>query len=181
LPSGSDHGGHCRQSAVRPGRLPQCPGTLPRSRVSAARRSATAGVRTAASGVHAGADAGVRTVLRRSGARLTSVAERVALLRHAGRDYRSRCSDGCSVRRSCCQVRLRPSGRLRQYPVSGDTGELRPGVRTRGCPPRKLPQSAGVRCYRKRSPGRRPLVGCSHRRQARRSCRASRSRSCSRT
>ena len=35
--------------------------------------------------------------------------------------------------------------------------------------------------YRKRSPGWRPLVGCSHRRQARPTCRASRSRSCSRT
>jgi hypothetical protein len=63
------------------------------------------GCSDSASGVHAGADAGVRTVLRRSGARLTSVAERVALLRYAGRDYRSRCSDGRSVRRSCCQVR----------------------------------------------------------------------------
>ena len=49
------------------------------------------------------------------------------------------------------------------------------------CPPRTLPQSAGVRCYRKWSPDRRPPVGCSHRRQARRSCRASRSRSCLRT
>jgi hypothetical protein len=32
------------------------------------------------------------------------------------------------------------------------------------CPPGTLPSSAGVRCYRKRSPGRRPLVGCRHRR-----------------
>jgi hypothetical protein len=32
------------------------------------------------------------------------------------------------------------------------------------CPPRTLPLPAGVRCYRNRSPGRRPLDGCRHRR-----------------
>jgi hypothetical protein len=30
------------------------------------------------------------------------------------------------------------------------------------CPPRTPPQPAGVRCYRKRSPGRRRLDGCRH-------------------
>jgi DNA invertase Pin-like site-specific DNA recombinase len=41
--------------------------------------------------------------------------------------------------------------------------------------------ASDVRGYRKRSPGGRPLVGCSHRHHARRTCRVSRWRSCSRT
>jgi hypothetical protein len=73
----------------------------------------------------------------------------------------------------------RPTGRLRRCPVS--TGRADVAV-TRPCAVRRrtLPQPVSVRGYRKRSPGRRPLVGCSHRRHARPSCRASRSRSCSR-
>jgi hypothetical protein len=49
------------------------------------------------------------------------------------------------------------------------------------CPPRTLPQLVGVRCYRNRSPGRRPLHGCRHCRYARVSWRWSRSPSCART
>jgi hypothetical protein len=87
---------------------------------------------------------------------------------------------GRGVRRSLRHVQLRPTGRLWVCPVSRVRAEL---AVTRPCGVRQriLPQPAGVRCYRKRSPARCPLVGCSHRRQARRSCRASRSRSCSRT
>jgi hypothetical protein len=80
---------------------------------------------------------------------------------------------------ACDRVRVRPTGRLRRCPVSTVPAGL---AVTRPCAVRRrtLPQPVSVRRYRKRSPGRRPLVGCSHRRQARRSCRASRSRSCSR-
>jgi hypothetical protein len=72
------------------------------------------------------------------------------------------------------------TGRLRRCPgVRGCLAELWT-VSGRRCPPRTL-WPRHVRCYRKRSPDRRPLVGCSHRRQARRSCQVSCSRSCSRT
>jgi hypothetical protein len=49
------------------------------------------------------------------------------------------------------------------------------------CPPRTPSPPAGVRCYRNRSPARRPLVGCRHRRYARASWRPSRSPSWPRT
>jgi hypothetical protein len=42
-----------------------------------------------------------------------------------------------------------------------------PPVSGRRCPPRTLPPSTGVGCYRNRSPARRPLEGCRHRRYAR--------------
>jgi hypothetical protein len=54
-------------------------------------------------------------------------------------------------------------------------------VSGRHCPPRTLPQPAGVRYNRNRLPGRRRLVGCSQRRKARHTCQPSRWRSCSRT
>jgi hypothetical protein len=79
----------------------------------------------------------------------------------------------------------RVSGRLRN--CTRQASAVHPCVRNRGrcpdgrCPPGTLPSSAGVRCYRKRSPGRRPLVGCSHRRYARASWRWSRSASWART
>jgi hypothetical protein len=66
--------------------------------------------------------------------------------------------------------------------VSGVQGAANVAVtRPLGVRRRMLPQPVKCPPLQKRSPGRRPLVGCSHRRQARRSCRASRSRSCSRT
>jgi hypothetical protein len=49
------------------------------------------------------------------------------------------------------------------------------------CPPRTLPQPAGVRGYKNRSSGRRPLDGCRHRRYARASWRPSRLPSWART
>jgi hypothetical protein len=81
---------------------------------------------------------------------------------------------------ACDHVRVRPTGRLRRRPMSTMRADL---AVTRPCGVRQriLPQPAGVRRYRKRSPDRRPLVGCSHRRYASPTWRASRSRSCSRT
>jgi hypothetical protein len=57
------------------------------------------------------------------------------------------------------------SGRLPQYPVTDGTDERAWPVWTARCPMRTLLR-LGVH-YRNRSPGRRPLVGCSHRCQAR--------------
>ena len=71
------------------------------------------------------------------------------------------------------------SGRLPQYPVTDGTDERAWPVWTARCPMRTLPR-LGVH-YRNRSPGRRPLVGCSHRRYARASWRWRRSRSWART
>jgi hypothetical protein len=114
-------------------------------------------------------------------ARLTSVAEQVALL--------PACRPGLPR-----QVRGRPQCPPQPAAMSGSgrpdgCGSVRcpAALRNRGrvsgqhCPPRTLPQAASVRSYRKRSPGRRPLVGCSHRRYAQPTWRASRWRSCSRT
>jgi hypothetical protein len=57
------------------------------------------------------------------------------------------------------------SGRLPQYPVTDGTDERAWPVWTARCPMRTLLR-LGVH-YRNRSPGRRPLVGCSHRCEAR--------------
>jgi hypothetical protein len=64
----------------------------------------------------------------------------------------------------------------------GHCGPRHGGLSGRGCPPRTLAAASG-RCgspgvsagYRKRSPARRPLDGCRHRRYARTSWRCSRS------
>jgi hypothetical protein len=62
----------------------------------------------------------------------------------------------------------RLSGRLRNWTLQASA--VHRCVRNRGrgpdgsCPPRTLPQSAGVGCYRNRSPARRSLDGCRHRR-----------------
>jgi hypothetical protein len=127
-----------------------------------------------ASDIRAGSDGGVRpSHVRRPRQVEQHRPSGSRCFRHARRDSRGRCADGRSVR-------LRPSGRLRQWPVSGSGAEPRP-VSGRHCPPRTLPQPCAVCCYRKRSPGRRPLVGCSHRQYACPTCWASRWRSCSRT
>jgi hypothetical protein len=84
-------------------------------------------------------------------------------------------------------VRVVAGWTLRQCPLSAavsgtgrGSGRL-PGVRTVGCPPRTPPHACGVGGYRNRSPGRRPLDGCRHRRDARASWRPSRSPSWART
>lgn len=71
------------------------------------------------------------------------------------------------------------SGRLPQYPVTDGTDERAWPVWTARCPMRTLLR-LGVP-YRNRSPGRRPLVGCSQSRYARASWRWRRSRSWVRT
>jgi hypothetical protein len=111
---------------------------------------------------------------------LTSVAERVALVPACRQGLPRPGARTAMSAAGCGGVRLRPSGRLRQCPVPGSATEPRP-VSGRHCPPRTLPRPAGVRCYRRRSPGRRPLVGCSHRHRSRASCRPSRSPSWART
>jgi hypothetical protein len=79
----------------------------------------------------------------------------------------------------------RVSGRLRTW--TQEASAVHRCVRTprpvsgRRCPPGTLPQSAGVRCYRNRSPARRPLEGCRYRRDAWASWRPSRSPSWRRT
>jgi hypothetical protein len=62
----------------------------------------------------------------------------------------------------------RVSGRLRTWTLQATAVQRcvrkpRP-VSERRCPPRTSPPSAGVRCYEKRSPARRRLDGCRHRR-----------------
>jgi hypothetical protein len=131
-------------------------------------------------------------VLCRPG-RLTSVGERRALLPACrsglpqptrGRPQRPLpVCGGQSVRGAVhCGLRrcpVRPTGRLPRCLVSATLTKRRP-VSGRRCPPRTLPQPAGVRCYRNRSPGRHRLPGCSHRRCAWPTCLASRWRSYSR-
>jgi hypothetical protein len=84
------------------------------------------------------------------------------------------------------------SGRLRHWTLrtpwlSAAASRTTADVRTVGrcpdgwCPPRTLPQPAGVRGYRNRSPGRRPLAWRRHRGYARASWRWSRSPSWART
>lgn len=72
-----------------------------------------------------------------------------------------------------------PSAICRQHPTAEPAsrppptrrcGRLRPCSGWSALPDRPdghCRSPAGVRCYRKRSPGRRPLLGCSHRRKAR--------------
>ena len=62
----------------------------------------------------------------------------------------------------------------RGWPVRGGVWCPRCGQTLRSCGPADTPQPAGWPAYRKVSPGRRPLVGCSHRRQVRQTCRARR-------
>jgi hypothetical protein len=78
---------------------------------------------------------------------------------------RSRWTANCRSVRRCCGIAARS----------------RQSLRTAGYPPRTPPQSAGVHRYRNRSPGRRPLLGCSHWRYAPASWRPSRSASWART
>jgi hypothetical protein len=133
------------------------------------------------SGRPSGAPAGRTLVSARAAPTLAGLTseERTARLPACGRNCRSRRADGRSrpppvcgdrpvrstVRRQLRPCPARPTGRLPRCSVSAMLAEPRP-VSGRRCPLRTLPQSAGVRGYRKRSPGRRPLVGCSHRRYA---------------
>jgi hypothetical protein len=86
---------------------------------------------------------------------------------------------GCGCPDGCGSVRCPdPAAVSTLHPALRSPGDA---VRTAGVRPRTPPPPAGVHCYRKRSPGRRPLVGCSQRRYAWPTWRASRWRSCSRT
>ncbi len=151
--------------------LPQCPcGTMPRSRVSAAPGvQGTAGIQKARP-VSAPVGRPVRPAHADLG-RLTSADNPAGLLVPAGcRSRRGRPqrpglagSSAALSAAGCGPVRLRPTG------VRSAAG-LWPGVRTAvsaadmgvdcGCPP--LEEAVA---------GRRPLVGCSQRRQARHTCR----------
>jgi hypothetical protein len=90
---------------------------------------------------------------------------------------------GGAVRTTWCPPRTWPQGLLgRGRPVRAVFGVAtatsafdqqtlpncgQVSVRTARVRRRGLLQTAGARCYRNRSPGRRPLVGCSHRHHAR--------------
>jgi hypothetical protein len=89
-------------------------------------------------------------------------------VRTAGRWPRNGCPVGCGPGRY---------KRPRSTAASGNRGRCPDGR----CPPGTLPQSAGVGCYRNRSPARRPLDGCRHCREAWASWRPSRSQSWART
>ncbi len=190
LPSGGNRGRHCRQSAVRSGRLPQRPRHPAVHKPPLRQVFRDRGCPEGVSGVRA-VGRWCPPVLRRL-AGLTSAGERTALLA-CWPDYGSRRGDGRSVRRLSAVAGLSAAlstagcGGVRRADRTAtavlgahDAGGTAGGVRRRW-PPRTPPQPAGVRGYRKWSPGRRPLVGCSHRHHARRTCRASRWRSCSRT
>jgi hypothetical protein len=131
----------------------------------------------------------------------TVVAGRLSIHAHppaaaVGTGRRLRTLPGCPL---CVRTAatIQPSGRHRQVAAERVSGRLRNWtlqasavhrcVRNHSrcpdgqCPPATPPSSVGVRGYRKRSPGRRPLVGRSHRRYARASWRRSRSPSWART
>jgi hypothetical protein len=89
----------------------------------------------------------------------------------------SGCPDERVRRTACCRSRRT----LWQCPRCVRTAAAWRWCPDGRCPPRTPPQPAGVRGYRNRSSGRRPLDGCRHRRDARASWRCSRSPSWPRT
>jgi hypothetical protein len=159
--------------AVQRKPLPQCPYALPQHGCPAVPRAAAARCPQAASavrppGLWCPLSGSLMSVGCVDPARLTSVDRQApqptadAAARETGVPVAAELDAAAVSAVRCC---FRNRGR-----VSG-----------RRWPPRTLPQSAGVRCYRKRSLGRRPLAWCRHRRYARVSWRCSRSPSWPRT
>jgi hypothetical protein len=189
LPSGDDRGGHYRQSGRAGGRSVR---DTP---------AAVAGVRCARSSGTCGCPEVVRCPRRRTlvsahptptPARWPRQASKPCCFQHAGRNCRSRRADGRSVRRMSAVAGL--SAVLSTAGCGGVRHGQPDGCRSARCP-RCRWTAASVRTalstadtaavcgcprYRKRSPGRRPLVGCSHRRYAWPTWRRSRWLSCSR-
>jgi hypothetical protein len=165
-------------------------GTLPGHRNLLRQVLPDCGCPEGASGVHAGSDTGGPRLRRPDWKRQPQTGG--SMLLGLGQACRNRHRDDRSVRLvpawPASSAALSAAGSA----VSGRPDGCR-SVRCPRCwrnrgrvsgrrwPPRTLPQSVGVRCYRKRSPGRRSLVRCRHCRYARVTWRCRRSPSWPRT